>query len=466
MASTREKDFIFKELKIFCDKHYIIIVDYTNKRLSIATANKPDDNVLATLRFISSVPVCYDIWPKEKIDHYFNKKYSEIQEPEPEYQPNENEQLNTTSPAVEFVEDMLKMAVRKRASDIHIEPTKQGLKIRLRVDGKLYFIASPPLEINNEIIARIKILTKLNIAEKRLPQDGQMTWHFDGHNYSIRLSTIPTLHGEKLVLRILSTQLRYSIDQIGLHSNLLIKLKKKLSQPQGLILVTGPTGSGKTVTLYSMLEYLNQTSRNISTIEDPIEIPLSGINQVQVNDKYGLNFAYVLRALLRQDPDIIMVGEIRDEETAQIAARAAQTGHLVLSTLHTNCTFSAIERMEQLGIDRTQLGSCLKMVIAQRLVRKLCSHCKVKGSENIQISSERSIQEWSANGCDLCFAGFIGRTAIYEYLEQDSLVDVFQHGKTSIANFEDLFENGLQLVESGETTLQELYSVVGHMEPI
>lgn len=464
MTSTREKDFIFKELKFVCDKHYIIIIDYTNKRLSIATASKPDDNVLATLRFISSVPVCYDIWPKEKIDHYFNKKYAEIQEPEPEYQSNENEQLNMTSPAVDFVEDMLRMAVRKRASDIHLEPTKQGLKIRLRVDGKLYFIASPPLEINNEIIARIKILTKLNIAEKRLPQDGQMTWHLDGHNYSIRLSTMPTLYGEKLVLRVLNTQLRYSIEQIGLHASLLTKLKKKLFQPQGLILVTGPTGSGKTVTLYSMLEYLNQSSRNISTIEDPIEIPLSGINQVQVNDKYGLTFAYVLRALLRQDPDIIMIGEIRDEETAQIATRAAQTGHLVLSTLHTNCTFSAIERMEQLGIDRTQLSSCLKMVIAQRLVRKLCTNCKVKSAKNVQINDDRSIEEWSANGCDLCFAGFIGRTAIYEYLEQDSLIEVFQHGEASLSNFESLFENGLSLVEAGETTLQELYSIVGNME--
>ncbi|MEX5993153.1 ATPase, T2SS/T4P/T4SS family [Providencia vermicola] len=207
-------------------------------------------------------------------------------------------------------------------------------------------------------------LAKLNIAEKRLPQDGQMNWYFDGHNYSIRLSTIPTLYGEKLVLRIQNTQLKYSIEQIGMNNQLLVSLKKKLLQPQGLILVTGPTGSGKTVTLYSSLEYLNQSSRNISTIEDPIEIPLSGINQIHVNDKYGLSFAHILRALLRQDPDIIMIGEIRMRTAATSCTNRAPR----LSTLHTNCTLSAIDRMTQLGVSKSQLSSCLKMVIAQRLV--------------------------------------------------------------------------------------------------
>ncbi|ELX8378488.1 ATPase, T2SS/T4P/T4SS family [Providencia vermicola] len=466
MMTTREQDFIFKELKSVCDKHYIIIVDYNNKRLSIGVPKKPHDNVLATLRFIAGVPVCYDIWPKEKIDHYFNKKYAEIQEPETVYHSQEKEQLAITSPAVDFAENMLKAAVRKRASDIHIEPTKQGLKIRLRVDGKLYFIPSPPLEINNEIIARIKILAKLNIAEKRLPQDGQMNWYFDGHNYSIRLSTIPTLYGEKLVLRIQNTQLKYSIEQIGMNNQLLVSLKKKLLQPQGLILVTGPTGSGKTVTLYSSLEYLNQSSRNISTIEDPIEIPLSGINQIHVNDKYGLSFAHILRALLRQDPDIIMIGEIRDEETAQIATRAAQTGHLVLSTLHTNCTLSAIDRMTQLGVSKSQLSSCLKMVIAQRLVRRLCPNCKVKQPKVVQISENISIKEWSSAGCDLCFAGFMGRTAIYEYLEQNALSQIFHCEKNHTNHFQTLFQDGLHLIDSGETTLQELYSVIGYGEEL
>ncbi|HGN1706202.1 TPA: ATPase, T2SS/T4P/T4SS family [Providencia rettgeri] len=462
MSSSKETQFIFKELKNICDRHYMIIVDYNHKRLSIATAKKPDDNLIATLKFIASVPVCYDIWPKEKIDHYFNKPIHEVQEETVNYQPKETEQLNIASPAVDFVENLLKAAIHKRSSDIHIEPTKQGVKIRLRVDGKLYFIPSPPYEISNEIIARIKILAKMNIAEKRRPQDGQFGWYFDGQNYSIRLSSIPTLYGEKLVLRILNTQLKYSLEHIGMCSSLLESLKKYLHQPQGLILVTGPTGSGKTVTLYSALEYLNQSSRNISTIEDPIEIPLQGINQTQINEKYELSFAFILRALLRQDPDIIMIGEIRDEETAQIATRAAQTGHLVLSTLHTNCTLSAIGRMAQLGVDHTQLKSCLKMIIAQRLVRKLCPHCKKKVPQQTKLDDRNTINEWSSSGCELCFSGFMGRTAIYEYLDQKKIDKLFCEKLNSLDGFDSLFKAGLKLVNSGETTLQEIYSIIGN----
>ncbi|CAK7065158.1 Flp pilus assembly complex ATPase component TadA [Providencia rettgeri] len=462
MNTLKDKQYILKELKNICDRNYMIIIDYNHKRLSIAVAKKPNDNLIATLKFIASVPVCYDIWPKEKIDHYFNSEIHQIKEEETQYQPKEAESLNVSSPAVDFVEDLLKTAVHKRSSDIHLEPTKQGLKIRLRVDGKLYFIPSPPYEINNEIIARIKILAKMNIAEKRRPQDGQMSWHFDGKNYSIRLSSIPTLHGEKLVLRILNTQLKYSLEHIGMCSSLLSSLQDYLNQPQGLILVTGPTGSGKTVTLYSALEYLNKSSRNISTIEDPIEIPLQGVNQTQVNEKYDLSFAFILRALLRQDPDIIMIGEIRDEETAKIATRAAQTGHLVLSTLHTNCTFSAIERMNQLGVSHIELKSCLKMVIAQRLVRKLCPYCKGITAQPVKLNDDLIINQWSSKGCELCFSGFMGRTAIYEYIDQPKIGKLFSGQPSSIEGFDNLFKAGLTLVESGETTLQEIYSVIGH----
>lgn len=463
MNSLKEDTFILKELKSICDKNYIIIIDYSHKRLSIASAKKPEDNLIATLKFIASVPVCYDIWPKEKIDHYFNNTIHEIKEEETNYQPKESESINTTSPAISFVEDLLKTAVNKRSSDIHLEPAKQGLKIRLRVDGKLYFVPSPPYEINNEIIARIKILAKMNIAEKRLPQDGQMNWYFDGQNYSIRISSIPTIHGEKLVLRILNTQLKYSIEHMGMCSSLLESIKKHLYRPQGLILVTGPTGSGKTMTLYSYLEYLNQSSRNISTIEDPIEIPLQGINQTQVNEKYELSFSFILRALLRQDPDIIMIGEIRDEETAKIATRAAQTGHLVLSTLHTNCTFSAIDRMNQLGVENSQLKSCLKMVIAQRLVRKLCPHCKNAAPQATKLNDNSIINEWSAKGCEFCFSGFMGRKAVYEYIGQETINNILLGEKPSNStSFVSLFNAGIKLVESGETTLQEIYSVIGN----
>lgn len=461
MRSSRESHYIFKELKVLCDKNYIVIIDYNEKRLSIATIEKPNDNLLSTLRFIASVPVCYEIWAKEKIDHYFNRHILEINEDENAYQTNSTESVNVVSPAVDFVEDLLKMAVRKRASDIHLEPTKHNLKIRLRVDGKLYIFPSPPHEINNEVIARIKILSKMNIAEKRIPQDDQMNWNFERKNFSIRLSSMPTIHGEKLVLRLLNTQLKYSIEQIGMCSSLLSDLKNTLQKPQGLILVTGPTGSGKTVTLYSALEYLNKTSRNISTIEDPIEIPLGGINQTQVNEKYSLTFAFILRALLRQDPDVIMIGEIRDEETAQIATRAAQTGHLVLSTLHTNCTMSAITRMAQLGVDKNQLQSCLKMVIAQRLVRKLCTYCKQETPTTAQINQSKSINEYHSTGCEHCFSGFMGRAAIYEYLEQTQLDFIFKEGNKVPDNFKSLFQTSLEHVDLGETTLQEIYSTIG-----
>ncbi|WP_272666791.1 ATPase, T2SS/T4P/T4SS family [Providencia sp. PROV069] len=463
MNMTKNEQFIYKELKSICDRNYIIIIDYNQKRLSIAVVKKPDDNLIATLKFIASVPVCYDIWPKEKIDHYFNNTIHEIKEEESSYQSPEPELLRTSSPAISFVEELLKTAVHKRSSDIHLEPTKQGLKIRLRVDGKLYFIPSPPYEINSEIIARIKILAKMNIAEKRLPQDGQMSWYFDGQNYSIRLSSIPTIHGEKLVLRILNTQLKYSLEHIGMCSSLLELLKEYLNRPQGLILVTGPTGSGKTVTLYSYLEYLNQSSRNITTIEDPIEIPLQGINQTQVNEEYKLNFSSILRALLRQDPDVIMIGEIRDEETAKIATRAAQTGHLVLSTLHTNCTFSAIERMNQLGVENSQLKSCLKMVIAQRLVRKLCPHCKEKTPKKTKLHNNCVINEWSSKGCELCFSGFMGRTAVYEYIDQSNISEILtKNTLENQSNFVNLFNAGIELVEMSETTLQEIYSIIGN----
>ncbi|ENU1226376.1 ATPase, T2SS/T4P/T4SS family [Providencia rettgeri] len=463
MNIAKNDQFIYKELKSLCDRNYIIIIDYNQKRLSIAVVKKPDDNLIATLKFIASVPVCYDIWPKEKIDHYFNNTTHEIKEEETHYQPKELEPLNTSSPAINFVDELLKTAIHKRSSDIHLEPTKHGLKIRLRVDGKLYFIPSPPYDINSEIIARIKILAKMNIAEKRLPQDGQMSWYFDGQNYSIRLSSIPTIHGEKLVLRILDTQLKYSLEHIGMCSSLLDLLKEYLNRPQGLILVTGPTGSGKTVTLYSYLEYLNQSSRNITTIEDPIEIPLQGINQTQVNEKYKLNFSFILRALLRQDPDVIMIGEIRDEETAKIAARAAQTGHLVLSTLHTNCTVSAIERMNQLGIENSQLKSCLKMVIAQRLVRKLCPHCKEVIPKKTKLHSNHIINEWSSKGCELCFSGFMGRTAVYEYIDHKNICEILtKNTLENPDNFINLFNAGIDLVERGETTIQEIYSIIGN----
>lgn len=469
MANNRKDiHLVYKEIKTICDKHFIIIIELTHNKLSIAATKKPKDEILSTLKFIAGVSICYDLWPKEKIDHHFNNYYEEANEEEVAYQPTPNEHAMSSSPAVAFVEDMLTLAVRKRSSDIHLEPSKQGMKIRIRVDGKLHYLPAPAYEINAEIIARLKILAKLNIAEKRLPQDGQFSCFLDKQNFSIRLSTMPTLYGEKLVLRILHTQLKYTLDQLGMPESLLQQLKDTLSSSQGLILVTGPTGSGKTITLYSSLESVNNLHRNISTIEDPIEIPINGINQIQVNEKYSLGFANILRSLLRQDPDIVMIGEIRDEETAKIAVRAAQTGHLVLSTLHTNGTINTVSRLEQLGIAPSLLASCVKIIIAQRLIRMLCTHCRQQESQPITVSHDKKnieIVHWKAKGCEHCFSGYIGRTAIYEFIthhELDSLVNN-PHTDHSII-YDKLFDFGLNLVQQGVTSLQELYSITGKNE--
>ncbi|MDR5617615.1 ATPase, T2SS/T4P/T4SS family [Arsenophonus sp.] len=466
------KDFnvIEDELKKLCYRHDIVMIEFNSKKLSIASYRKPNDELLTALRFISSVPVCYDIWPKEKIEHYFNRcnHEVEIQEEPIRYDPSINNEEKPNSPAVNYVDYLIGSAIEKRASDIHIEPFKTGAKIRIRVDGKLFYVPSPPVENCAEIFARLKILAKLNIAEKRLPQDGQLEWISRDIHYAIRISTLPTLYGEKIVLRILNTKNHYSLEQLGIKNNFLVILKQKLSLPQGMILVTGPTGSGKTVTLYSCLEYLNHSELNISTIEDPVEIPIKGINQIPVSEKIGLDFSTILRALLRQDPDIIMVGEIRDQKTAEIAIKAAQTGHLVLSTLHTNSTKSTLERLENLSISPHFINSCVKLIIAQRLVRKLCPSCKRHEENSVTIqydNIETVITTWRAVGCDHCFGGYLGRTAIYEFLQlkEETLATQFYQLpiKTEKIPFVSLFASGLLLVKAGITTLKELYEVTG-----
>lgn len=311
-------------------------------------------------------------------------------------------------------------------------------------------------------------MAKWNIAEKCLPQYGKLEWISHDIHYAIRISILPTLYGEKIVLRILNTRNHYSLEQLDIKNNFLVILKQKLSLLQGMILVTGPTGSGKTVTLYSCLEYLNHSELNISTIEDPVDIPIKGINQTPVSEKIGLDFSTILRALLRKDPDIIIVGEICDQKTAEIAIKAAQTGHLVLSILYTNLTKSTLERLENLSISPNLINSCVKLIIAQRLVRKLCPSCK-RYDENIFIiqydNIETVITTWRAVGCDHCFGGYFGRTTIYEFLElkEETLATQFYQLliKTEEIPFINLFASGLFLVKAGITTLKELYEVTG-----
>lgn len=338
-------------------------------------------------------------------------------------------------PVADYLDHLFNEAIINHASDIHIEPQSTQYRIRFRRDGLLYEAAIIPTHLAVRLITRLKILAGLNIAEKRLPQDGrlQLKRH---HNIDVRLNTCPTLCGEKIALRLLDTRhLSLTIDALGMTPEQQECFTHHLSQPQGLILVAGPTGSGKTVTLYSALNKLNDPANHIVTVEDPVEIELPGINQVTVHPRIGLDFAAALRTLLRQDPDILMIGEIRDAETAAIALQAAQTGHLVLATLHANSAQDSITRLHSLGIQSSELSASLSLVIAQRLVRVLCPHCK---QHNIAI------------GCHHCAAGYAGRTGIYECLTPK------QQSKPT------LHEAGMQKVQAGITSHAELKRILGH----
>lgn len=384
----------------------------------------------------------------------------------------------SSEPIIKLVQQLIDEAIEKQISDIHIEPFEQSCRIRFRRDGQLYEVANLPLHIAERVITRLKIMGLLNIAEKRLPQDGRITWqqtNITDTKFDIRINSCPTLFGEKIVLRILNTKNTYlDINQIGLNPLQKELFLQQLAEPQGLILVTGPTGSGKTMTLYSALHYLNQIEKNISSVEDPIEIELNGINQVAINPKIGLDFATVLRTFLRQDPDIIMVGEIRDAETAQIAMQASQTGHLVLSTLHTNSAWEAIIRLQMMGIPAYHLIQSISLILAQRLVRKLCEHCKqveqLPTSYLDHLNCYTRGTFYRPQGCEHCHQGYRGRIGIFELLPMSaSLKQVILSGNgiykiSESANEEkwvSLWESGLEKAQQGMTSLAEIFRVIG-----
>jgi type IV pilus assembly protein PilB len=380
---------------------------------------------------------------------------------------------STDSPVAQFVSRLIDTAFQQRASDIHIEPFEQGYRIRLRIDGLLQPGPVPPKEIAGKLSSRIKVLGQLDISERRLPQDGRLRLDTVFHTaLDLRISSLPTLWGEKIVLRLLNVDTSHrGIEHLGLEQEQKAILQRLLRQPQGLILVTGPTGSGKTMTLYSALDLLNENQRNISTVEDPVEIDVHGINQVNVNPRIGLDFATTLRALLRQDPDVIMVGEIRDLETANIAIRAAQTGHLVLSTLHTNSAFATLERLIQMGIPRHNLTTSISLIMAQRLLRKLCIHCKKIDNLPTTILLEAGINQDSLNntlfkahqeGCYYCHQGYQGRLGIFELIQMDQkTLQLLEHGAEEISSITSRLQNNalrkaaLEKVIQGITSLQE-----------
>lgn len=377
------------------------------------------------------------------------------------------------APIVKLVDLLLMQAIKDRVSDIHIEPFRNKINIRYRIDGVLYEIAPPARHLLPAIVSRVKILSNLDIAERRLPQDGAFFVTVEKKGIDIRVSTIPTIYGEKVVMRILDKSMTpLDLKELGFEPKDLEDFKKAISSPHGLILITGPTGSGKTTTLYAALSEIKTPHKNICTVEDPVEYKLEGINQVQVKPSIGLTFANTLRSFLRQDPDIIMVGEVRDLETAQICIRSSLTGHLVLSTLHTNDASSAISRLIDIGIESYLISSSLILVGAQRLVRRLCLECKEAYEPVPKLVSDFKIKQdllYKPKGCDYCsHTGYRGRIAIYEIvLISDKLRELISRGATlseiiqavRSMGVKSLAESGIKKVEEGLTSIEEVLSI-------
>ena len=381
------------------------------------------------------------------------------------------------APVVRFLQKMLIDAINARASDLHFEPYEYHYRVRFRVDGELREITQPPIAIKDKLASRIKVISRLDIAEKRVPQDGRMKLKFGSKAIDFRVSTLPTLFGEKIVIRILDpSSAKLGIEALGYEKIEKERLLKCIHRPYGMVLVTGPTGSGKTVSLYTCLNILNQPGVNISTVEDPAEINLPGVNQVNINDKAGLTFATALKSFLRQDPDVIMVGEIRDLESADIAIKAAQTGHMVMSTLHTNDAPTTLTRLLNMGVAPFNIASSVLLITAQRLTRKLCETCKTQADYPpdamlkagfTQADLDGTWKPYRAVGCSACNNGYKGRVGIYQVmpiteeiqriiLAEGTAVDIAKQAQ--LEGVRDLRQSGLVKVRSGVTTLEEVIS--------
>lgn len=387
---------------------------------------------------------------------------------------NERKSLNDTS-VVNIVDTVISQALKARASDIHIEPTDHYLRIRFRVDGELMEFFSCDMKLHPSIVSRLKIMSDLDIAEKRLPQDGRVKYEGDNREIDFRISTMPTILGEKIVIRVLDKKLMaIDIQKLGFSEEFFEKYVALYKKPYGMVLVTGPTGSGKSTTLYATLAELNKINKNIITIEDPVEYRIDGINQIQINTKIGLSFSKTLRSILRQDPNVIMLGEVRDSETASIAVRAAQTGHLVFSTLHTNNAIGAITRLVDIGIEPFLVSSSVLGIVAQRLVRLICTECKEaykpdKESEDVKILGQYAIPDtilYRGRGCSKCnYTGYYGQTAIHEILPITKELRDNINRRSSIEQLKKIAlqegmvsmqQDGIQKVLQGCTTIQEI----------
>ncbi|MFC0904181.1 GspE/PulE family protein [Clostridium sp. MT-14] len=459
----------------------VIALKRADEQIIIAADKTPDINLVEELKFILGVELRFVKADRRKIYDLINTYYcrENLHHALKDIKMNKNTSQMTgenisdihkfqSSPVVKAANYIINKAIDERASDLHIEPFQKSVTIRMRVDGIIYEYIKIPRNIYPLLCTRIKIMAQMDIAEKRLPQDGKIKYTKGNFNYDIRVSTLPTIYGEKVVLRILyrDTEIK-NLNMLGFLKEDETKIKNMLNRSSGLILVTGPTGSGKTTTVYSMVSNINAREKNIVSIEDPVEYTLDDVNQVNVNSKIGLDFARGLRSILRQDPDVIMLGEIRDEETAHMAIRAAVTGHLVISTLHTNNSAESAIRLKDMGIPEYFIRDALVGIISQRLVRKICPYCKTEYQASpeeivkLNLSSEQVL--YKGKGCDRCnHKAYKGRTVIYDI----SYVNDYMRGfsKNSVLNVENsieesrgatMKENCMELVKSGVTTYEE-----------
>ena len=472
-----------------CRKYTIVPIEVMNGEITLAMKDPLDYYAIEDIKLFIVLPIKPVISSEAAIlatvEKYFGKQTAEkaVQQFEKEYvvtdvHANQEEHAKEidNAPIVKYVSSIIENSIRNNASDIHIEPEDDGVRVRIRVDGILSEIMKSPINMMNAITTRIKVMADMNVAEKRVPQDGRIPFKMEGKNIDLRVSTIPTIYGEKTVMRVLDkTSFLLSKSNLGLTPYNSALFDRLIEKPYGIILVTGPTGSGKTSTLYTILAEVNDIKKNIITLEDPVEYNLKGVNQVQLNSKSGLTFAAGLRSILRQDPDIVMVGEIRDAETAEIAIRAALTGHLVLSTLHTNDAPGVINRLTDMGIEPFLVSSSLIGVIAQRLVRKICPTCKREYTPDkrelsmLGLEPDTEVKLYKGTGCKLCGgSGYKGRSAIFEIMEVTKDLRVLIDQRTPTEPLRDhavsegmttLRESCKQFILEGKTTIEEMIRI-------
>ena len=497
-SSEVEKE-VFQMLDVeFIQNSYIMPVRMEGDVLVVATAN-PDnffalDDVKRRTNKEVRVLVCLEddinetceSFKEEVVDYNLDEIISDMTEVEviqdEEQDAEDIERMAGQSPVIKFVNYLISNAIREGASDIHIEPKEKMTRIRYRIDGVLFDAKQAPIKMHPAMVSRIKIMSNLDISERRLPQDGKVSVVVGGRVVDLRISTLPTSHGEKAVVRILdSRSILLDLDQLGMDDQIRQTFLEQMGLPHGIFLVTGPTGSGKSTTLYSALRQMDGDRMNISTVEDPVEYELGFCSQVQINEKIGLTFASALRSLLRQDPDIMMIGEIRDNTTAQIAVQAALTGHLVLSTLHTNDAASSVTRLVNIGIDPYLIAASLNAILAQRLVRRICTKCKEPYDvpENMLRTLEQAgidrHELYHGRGCQYCReSGFSGRVGIYEMLVVDDAFRNIINQDASTASMrrafnesdaKPMFTDGIQKVKQGLTTMEEVLRVTEIFDP-